>query len=213
MRDSNEKNSFDPKVVDFMLAEYELLRQVRAADIAQGDTRTNLFLGLVSGAVALLAVTSQISKDPKSLSIISVIILTALFLLGLMTYIRLVERIIIVTFYTRGMNRIRRFFSELDPSINKFLILPTRDNTPKYFRDEAKKRIGLRGIVAVLNSIIAACSVFNLLAILFSQNLYTWVKLVISLSVLIVVLVALEKYSVTRLRLQEEKASVEFPQE
>lgn len=197
-------------VVEFLLAEFETLRELRAKTIEWGEGRANLYLTIAAGAAGLLTLTNQFTSDPLSLYLTSFAILIGLFLLGVLIFARLVTREILVTNYTRGINRIRRYFLELDPSIRKYLILPASDDTPKYYSVRPKKA-GLRTIVGLIVSIDAAALTSILFSFISGSHEISWPQVVSSIVVLVVTYILLDSYSGSRLRAAEDEADVQFP--
>jgi len=157
----------------FMLAEYETLRDLRASLVSQGESRVNFLLATISGAVVALALVNQGAYSKDIVITINAMILVGLFLLGLITYLRLVHRGIAITVYTRGINRIRRYFVERVPDIGDYLILPTSDDVPSLryggFFSRGLGSVGLAGMVAIIDSIISVASVVLGLKIIFDQ--------------------------------------------
>lgn len=72
----------------------------------------------------MLALVSQMTSISTSFLVIALILTFLLFSLALITFARLIDGHISLTLYTRGMNRIRRFFVDIDGSIKDYLLLP-----------------------------------------------------------------------------------------
>jgi hypothetical protein len=149
---------------DFLLAEYELLKDLRANLQTQTENRMNFFMLIVSGTIAVLAGIAQSNGgiEHAVLHNASLVVIFSLLLFGLQTFLRFIEVNISSTTYTRGLNRIRRYFLDRDQSIANHLILPTIDDVPKFgeigFRSSKLSVIGVigfTGTIIVINSLLA----------------------------------------------------------
>lgn len=145
----------------FMLAEFETLRCLRSDMKSMGESRVNIFLLAVSGGlVGGLALLNESSGFENVLpSITGLVVLVGLFLLGFITFRRTIETDINMKIYARGLNRIRRYFVQLDPDLREYLILPISDDQPRFgtlgWLPSGGQFFSLESMVAVINSIIA----------------------------------------------------------
>jgi hypothetical protein len=199
--------------LDFMLAEYEALRDLRAGLVSFGESRINFLLATVSGALVGLALISQLSGYGDTIYIVSCIILAGLFFLGMITFARTVENDIGIKIYTRGINRIRHYFAVRDPDIKNHLILPVSDDVPSFtrigFLSRRSTLIGMPATVAAVNSIVAAASISVFVRLGLAKS--TTLTFLIALLTFIVTLSAQYRYHIVRLREAEERTDVRFP--
>jgi hypothetical protein len=160
--------------VSFMLAEFATLQSLRADISSTGESRVNFFLVTVSAAIAGLGLLSKSPSMQWLLSVVAGPVLGGLLAFGLVTLLRATERAVNMTVYARGLNRIRRYFVELDPDVADHLILPIWDDTPSFvgmgWLPDRWQFVGpllsLEGLVAVVNSVVASVIVSaNTLAI------------------------------------------------
>ena len=202
------------KVVDFMLAEYSALRDLRQNLVTLGENRFNLFLGAVSGALVGLALLHQLSGgNTEIMYLVDGAIITGLFFLGLITFVRTVEREIGITVYARGMNRVRRYFVEHNQNIKDYIILPISDDRPSFqsigFRPRGILAMGLPAMVAIINSVVAGIG-----ALVFAKEILSlptaW-AIVIAVSIFIVISFAQNRYQATRITEMEKKTDIRFP--
>jgi hypothetical protein len=77
----------------------------------------------VSGAVVALAFIGQIDRLGHAFFLFALALLPALVLLGILTYLRLVQTAIEDLFYARAINRIRRHYVDLDPQASHWFML------------------------------------------------------------------------------------------
>lgn len=196
-----KQSELENRSLDFMLAEYETLRSVRSGLMSLGESRANIFLLTVSGGLAGLAILYGSSGWEEIAAPIIGVVLAGLFLLGLITFARSIERNIGIKVYARGMNRIRQYFVQLYPNLSDYLILPVSDDRPAFksmgWLPKGGRFLGLSSMVAVINSIVASvavlgfckgscwitdqasyiASILAFLAVLFGQHIYMSIRL------------------------------------
>jgi hypothetical protein len=90
--------------------------------------RSGLFLSTVSSAVVALAFIGQVADDGQPFFLFALAVLPALFVLGLLTYLRLAQSASEDLLYSRAINRIRRFYLELDPAAPSWFLLSGHDD-------------------------------------------------------------------------------------
>src|SRR5689334_18316758 len=91
---------------EFILAEYAGLQSLRQGLVTLGENRLNFFLATVSGAlVGAGLLIDKLSTYGDLVFYVVGFILAGLLLLGVATFVRMVERSIGVVIYSRGMNR------------------------------------------------------------------------------------------------------------
>jgi hypothetical protein len=118
--------------VEFMLAEYTLLQELRRDVITLGESRANFFLAGVSGAIVGLALINQVPGIDYLIYIVNGLVFIGLLLWGLVVFARTVEVSISVIIYTRGLNRIRNYFCKQKPDLKNYLIMPINDDYPSF---------------------------------------------------------------------------------
>lgn len=205
---------------DFLVAEYETLKEFRKSQVDQAQNRFNLFLVLVSSAVGIIALVTD-AQDTRATSafFISVALTSlALLYLGIVTFRRIIQNHIHTTTYTRGLNRIRRYFVERYPEIEQYLTFPTREDYPR-FKAMGSLTIaatGLTGMVIFLNAVLAGVGLNCLLWVLlpFLRLQYPVVILLTSIATLAAT-IALESRYLNReiekanLKAEEDKGQTE----
>jgi hypothetical protein len=107
----------EESATDFMLAEYATLRELRLNLDSLGESRMNFYLAVISGSVVGLGLLNQLSALAKTIFFINAAVIVGLLFLGSITFVRMLQRTVNIVEYTRGMNRIRRYFSEKNPDI------------------------------------------------------------------------------------------------
>ncbi len=205
-----QRESVNESAVEFMLTEYQALNEARGRVLERGQTYVNLFLTITSGFAAFIAILSQIVTKKESFFLISSPFLLVLLLLGLVSYIRIIDRNISITRIDRGINRIRRFFVDIEPRIQRFLLYPPHDDTPKY-ASPGLGRIGLHTIIGVINSAVLT-ALFNIaIPALFIRPIVTWLNTLISIILFLISILLHELFVDKRYKSEELKATVNFP--
>lgn len=210
---TKERSKSEEHSLDFMLAEFETLRSLRSELVSLGESRVNVFLAIVSGGLVGLAFLNRVSGLGIIIPLITGLVLVGMFLMGLITFARTIERTIGLKIYTRGMNRVRRFFVQLDPDLTDYLLLPISDDRPSFkttgWLPGGGSFISLGSIVAVINSIIASVAV-SLVTAVYAELQF---ELVVASTIItsLIIYLAQHIYMNIRLREAEKRTEVRFP--
>ncbi|MCG2768234.1 MAG: hypothetical protein L6435_07605 [Anaerolineae bacterium] len=137
-----------------------------------GEKRTSLYLTLISAGGAVLIGIEQLGLDARSLLWTAALFLLMLLVVGLVTFQRLIERRTRATEYLRAINRVHRYFVDLDPSLKPYFYWPACDDVPS-FGGNGGAFMGLRDVIAVLNSLFVGCLVVVIVIILWPGLGYT----------------------------------------
>jgi hypothetical protein len=111
------------QLLQALTTEHFTLQTARSATIADSNGRSALYLSTVSSAVVALAFIGQIDHLGQAFHLFALALLPALVLLGILTYLRLVQTAIEDLFYARAINRIRRHYVDLDPDGGRWFVL------------------------------------------------------------------------------------------
>jgi hypothetical protein len=209
----------EESATDFMLAEYATLRELRLSLDSLGESRMNFYLAVISGSVVGLGLLNQLSGLAKTIFFINAAVIVGLLFLGSITFVRMLQRTVNIVEYTRGMNRIRRFFSEKNPDITPYLWLSSRfslyDDRPRIgykvfdFQTRRLKFAGLAPMVGVINSIIATLGIVILTSTVFILPV-AW-SVLIGLFTFLLMLIAHYTYLVNYLKQKHDEMEVRFP--
>lgn len=153
-----------------LTTEHFTLQTARTATIADSNGRAAFYLSTVSGAVIALAFIGQIADVGKAFFLFALALLPTLVLLGILTYLRLLQTAIEDLFYARAVNRIRRYYLELDPAAAHWFLLTSCDDPPTVMVNMGLAAPGAKhsrwhllshtaSMVAVVTSIISGVSV------------------------------------------------------
>ncbi len=129
-------------------------------------SRTGTFLTILSATVVALSLVVQAAGFGTSFHIFALVVLPIVLLVGLGTFIRLVEADIEDAWLVVGMNRLRRAYLELVPDLDRFLVTAYHDDEVGVLQTYSfRGRVGLTHLLSgshVIVGIIDAmlCGVF-----------------------------------------------------
>jgi hypothetical protein len=96
------------------------LQTARMGTIAEANGRSTLYLGTLSSAVIAIAFVGQANQLGNAFYLFALLLLPPVFLLGLFSFLRLVQTSIEDMVYALGSFRIRQYFLGLDPAAVPF---------------------------------------------------------------------------------------------
>jgi purine-cytosine permease-like protein len=96
------------------------LQSARMGTIAEANGRSTLYLGTLSSTVIAIAFVGQASELGDTFYLFALAMLPPVFLLGVFSYLRLVQTSIEDMVYAMGTFRIRQYFLGLDPAAGPF---------------------------------------------------------------------------------------------
>jgi len=129
-----------------------------------------------------------------------------LLLIGIVSFIRMIERDIRLTTHARRMRRIRHYFVKVEPRIQPYLPYSIYDDKPTYLHT-GLERVGLRSIVSSINNTVGAALIY----LIVPTVLGTETKVAIAAVTFVALFVLHELYATSRERLAESKAERRFP--
>jgi hypothetical protein len=103
-----------------LTTEFFNLQTARMGTIAEANGRSTLYLGTLSSAVIAVAFVGQANQLGDAFYLFALTLLPPVFLLGVFTYLRLVQTSIEDMVYTVLSFRIRQYFVGLDPAAVPF---------------------------------------------------------------------------------------------
>jgi hypothetical protein len=118
------------QLLQALTTEHFTLQTARSATITDSNGRSALYLSTVSSAVVALAFIGQVAHTGQAFFLFALALLPALVLLGVLTYLRLLQTAIEDLFYARAINRIRRHYVDLDPDAARWFLLCGHDDPP-----------------------------------------------------------------------------------
>ncbi|SRR5579884_251956 len=151
----------DPRLVSIMTTEHYNLQTGRSMTISEASGRASLFVGAVSSALVALALVGQISHLGTAFLVFSLVVLPTLFLMGLLTFERVLQVGKADLTYARGINRIRHLYLEYAPQMQPYFILSAHDDGEETLHQEAMHAswfqgfLTMAGMIAIINSVLA----------------------------------------------------------
>jgi hypothetical protein len=107
-----------------LTTEHFVLQSARMATISEANGRSTLYLGTLSSATIAIAFIGSANELGDTFYLFALTLLPSVFLLGIFTFLRLVQTGIEDYIYGLGTVRIREYFIRLDPEAAPFF-LPT----------------------------------------------------------------------------------------
>jgi hypothetical protein len=148
-----------------LTTEHFTLQTARAVAVSEGNGRTALYVGALSSTLVALALVAQRSPLGEVFFVVALTILPAVFFLGLVTYVRVLQSSVEDILYARAINRIRHFYTEIDPSRAHYFLLSGRDDVRgalanMYVRDSWTQFLfTMPSAVAVINGLLGGVTV------------------------------------------------------
>jgi hypothetical protein len=111
-----------------LTTEHFTLQGARASTIAESSSRAALYLGSLSASLVSLGFVAQVSATGEAFRVFALVVLPTVFLLGIFTFVRLVESMREDLLYGRAINRIRSYYIEhAGPEARYFMLSPHDD--------------------------------------------------------------------------------------
>jgi hypothetical protein len=148
-----------------LTTEHFTLQTARAVAVNEGNGRTALYIGALSSTLVALALVAQRSPLGHLFHVVALTVGPAVFFLGLVTYVRVLQSSIEDILYARAINRIRHYYTEIDPSRAHYFLLSGRDDVRgalanMCLRDSWTQFLfTLPSAVAVINALLAGVTV------------------------------------------------------
>jgi hypothetical protein len=147
-----------------LTTEHFTLQGARSATISESSARSAVFLGSLSASVVSMGFVSQASKE-STFRVFALLVLPTIFLLGVFTFVRLVETSVEDLRYGRAINRIRRYYLQIAGTDARYFLLGAHDDAAGVLEN-----MGLRArpiqlymtsaaAIAVVNSVVGAAVV------------------------------------------------------
>jgi hypothetical protein len=92
-----------------LTTEHFTLQGARSTTVSENAGRSSLYLTSVSSALVALGFIGQVSDVGETFRLFSLAVIPVLFWLGLLTFLRVLEKSIEDLYYARAINRIRHY--------------------------------------------------------------------------------------------------------
>jgi hypothetical protein len=111
-----------------LTTEHFTLQTARAVSVNEGNGRTALYIGALSSTLVALALVAQRSPLGQLFYVVTLTVLPAVFFLGLVTYVRVLQGSVEDIIYAMAINRIRHYYTTIDPSQAHYFLLSGSDD-------------------------------------------------------------------------------------
>jgi hypothetical protein len=108
--------------------EYESLIFQLGSNWSVSAARTNLFFVALSAAGVALALISNASNFSREFQVFALAVLLVILVVGVFAMIRMLHAHAETVLHVQSLNRIRHFFTELDPGTKPYFTLSTHDD-------------------------------------------------------------------------------------
>jgi hypothetical protein len=148
-----------------LTTEHFTLQGARAQTASESASRTSLFILSVSSTLVALGFLGQGSRSDQTFGVFALIVLPTLYLLGVFTFIRVVECGAEDYRYGVAINRIRHYYKQIAGDEARLFLLSGHDDGRGVFANAAvpaegrKQFLTFATVVAVIDSVIVGSAV------------------------------------------------------
>jgi len=177
LKDEQSLPELSSQIVTILTTGHYNLQTGRSMTVADANGRCTLFIGAVSGALIAIAFTGQVSSMGTAFFVFSLVLLPSLFLMGLITFERVLQSGIEDLTYARGITRIRRLYLESAPQLQPYFLLAADDKSRRPMLKAGihpswwQVFLTTAGMIAAINSVLVGVFVGLLLSALFTLPL------------------------------------------
>jgi hypothetical protein len=192
----------DGQILTTLTTEHFGLAGARSQAAGESASRSALYLGSLSSALISLGLTAQVSKGGEVFHVFALVALPTVFMLGIFTFVRLVELGIEDFLLGRAINRIRNYYLERAGDSARYFMLSGHDDARGVMSnmglapDPRQLYFTAAMAIAVVNAVVGGSAIAIAVGVAFDTSLGVSVP-VGALAALGVIAVAL-RYQRTR---------------
>lgn len=215
--DKETDKATQEQILQFMTTEHFTLQTAKSTTVAEANGRASLFLSTVSSAVVALAFIGQVSGMGEAFFLFGIVLFPSLIFLGFVTFERALQTAIENMIHSRGINRIRHYYTEVAPEISRYFIHSTHDDVEGVLQgmgiipSDWQHFVTNAGMVAVINSILAG--VFAGLLMRFATSLPIYISAGLGVVVFFVSVAMHHRHQMKTYVEFEKKLKILFPSE
>jgi hypothetical protein len=148
-----------------LTTEHFTLQGARSQTVSESSSRAALYVGAVSSTLVALGFIGGIAGIEESFDVFALTVLPTLYLLGVFTFVRLVECGLEDFRYGVAINRIRSYYIDLAGDQAKLFLLSGHDDARGVFGNlgvplEGRKQyLTFATVVAIINSVVGGSAV------------------------------------------------------
>jgi hypothetical protein len=158
----------DSKLLTALTTEHFTLQGARAQTMSESSARASLYIVAVSSTLVALGFVTQLSEIGDVFNVFALTVLPTLYVLGAVTFVRLVECSAEDFRYGLAINRIRAYYKEIAGDRADLFLLSAHDDPPGVLASTALSPLRYEGripifafssAVAVINSVVGGAAV------------------------------------------------------
>lgn len=159
----------DPgRLLTALTTEHFTLQGARAQTMSESSARASLYIVAVSSTLVALGFVTQLSEIGDVFNVFALTVLPTLYVLGAVTFVRLVECSAEDFRYGLAINRIRAYYKEIAGDRADLFLLSAHDDPPGVLASTALSPLRYEGrvpifafssAVAVINSVIGGAAI------------------------------------------------------
>jgi hypothetical protein len=158
----------DSQLLTALTTEHFTLQGARAQTMSESSARASLYIVAVSSTLVALGFVTQLSEIGDVFNVFALTVLPTLYVLGAVTFVRLVECSAEDFRYGLAINRIRAYYKEIAGDRADLFLLSAHDDPPGVLSSTALSPRRYEGrlpffafssAVAVINSVIGGAAV------------------------------------------------------
>ena len=161
------------EVMQALTTQHLALQSARSISGSEIALRSTLYLTTLSSAVVALALVSRLGN---AFLVFSLAILPVVFLLGLVSYGRMLQNAVEYIIYGRAISRIMQFYAGIDPTTAEYFQGAQADETLLQglglFKFRWQQFLSATAMVAIVNAVVGGTFVAILIANIFQPVLW-----------------------------------------
>jgi hypothetical protein len=167
----------ESKLLTALTTEHFTLQGARAQTMSESSARASLYIIAVSSTLVALGFITQLSEIGDVFNVFALTVLPTLYVLGAVTYVRLVECGAEDFRYGLAINRIRGYYKEIAGERADLFLLSGHDDPGSVFENMAIPTEGRKPIfafssaVAVINAVVGGAAVAVALGVIVDASL------------------------------------------
>lgn len=153
------------EVLTALTTEHFTLQGARSQTISESGTRASLYVFSVSSTLVGLGFIAQVSEVGDVFDVFALTVLPTLYVLGVFTFVRLVETSVENILYGRAINRIRSYYLQRAGTESRWFVLGGYDDPLGVIRNMGIKPNRMQlyftsaMMIAVINSVVGGSAV------------------------------------------------------
>jgi hypothetical protein len=170
----------EARLLTALTTEHFTLQGARAQTMSESSARASLYIIAVSSTLVALGFIAQVSEVGDLFNVFALTVLPTLYVLGAVTFVRLVECSAEDFRYGQAINRIRAYYKEIAEERGDLFLLPAHDDPMGVLASTALSPRRYQGRVpffafstalAVINSVVGGAAVAIALGAIFDASL------------------------------------------